>query len=55
MLCSMKMLNESVINEDAHIKKREFEAGPKSSHGYGGRFGVEHDRMDKVCIIHTLI
>lgn len=30
------------------IKKKELESGPKASHGYGGRFGVERDRMDKV-------
>lgn len=30
------------------LKKKELESGPKASHGYGGRFGVERDRMDKV-------
>ena len=24
------------------------EAGPKASYGYGGKFGVQKDRMDKV-------
>ena len=30
------------------MKKKEFEAGPKASYGYGGQFGVQKDRMDKV-------
>lgn len=30
------------------LKKKELESGPKASHGYGGQFGVERDRMDKV-------
>ena len=30
------------------VKKEEKEKGPKASYGYGGKFGVEADRMDKV-------
>lgn len=30
------------------IKKKELESGPKASYGYGGKFGTERDRMDKV-------
>lgn len=30
------------------LKQRELESMPKASHGYGGRFGVQEDRMDKV-------
>ena len=44
----MKQLREQVTNDDASLKKKQFDAGPKASHGYGGEFGVEHDRMDKV-------
>ena len=29
-------------------KEREQAAAPQASYGYGGRFGVEKDRMDKV-------
>ena len=46
----MAQLSQSVITEDASIKKQQFDAGPKASHGYGGTFGVEHDRMDKVYV-----
>ncbi len=36
-------------NEDA--KKRAYESGPKASDGYGGKFGVQADRMDKASSI----
>lgn len=33
------------------IKKKELETGPKASYGYGGKFGTEQDRMDKVTVV----
>lgn len=33
------------------IKKKELETGPKASYGYGGKFGTERDRMDKVTVV----
>lgn len=34
--------------EHQTLKEKELQTGPKASHGYGGKFGVEQDRMDKV-------
>ena len=39
--------------DDQSEKQTEYEKGPKASYGYGGKFGVEKDRMDKVPIIHN--
>lgn len=41
-------LRNKVSEEHEVIKKKELEAGPKASYGYGGKFGTERDRMDKV-------
>lgn len=46
--CSIHQLRSKVSEEHDILKKKELESGPKASHGYGGRFGVERDRMDKV-------
>lgn len=40
----MQQLREETERADAEKKQKE---GPKSSHGYGGKFGVEKDRIDK--------
>ena len=40
----MKQFREDTITADASIKQKEMEDGPKSSYGYGGKFGVEKDR-----------
>lgn len=37
-----------MFQEHQNLKEKELETGPKASHGYGGKFGVEQDRMDKV-------
>lgn len=42
---SMDQLRQDVVKSDADAKKN---AVPKASYGYGGKFGVEKDRMDKV-------
>ena len=44
----MDQLREDVRADDTSMKLKEKEAGPKASYGYGGQFGVEKDRMDKV-------
>ena len=44
----MKQLRQQVSLEDKTMKKQEYDAGPKASEGYGGKFGVMKDRMDKV-------
>lgn len=45
---SIHTLRENVSQEHQTLKEQELESGPKASHGYGGKFGVEKDRMDKV-------
>lgn len=37
-----------MFQEHQSLKEKELESGPQASHGYGGKFGVEQDRMDKV-------
>ncbi|XP_070315757.1 uncharacterized protein [Odocoileus virginianus] len=41
-------LRETVFQEHQTLREKELEMGTKASHGYGGKFGVEQDRMDKV-------
>lgn len=45
---SIHKLRENVFQEHQTLKEKELETGPRASHGYGGKFGVEQDRMDKV-------
>ncbi|KAG8438297.1 hypothetical protein GDO86_008830 [Hymenochirus boettgeri] len=45
-------LRENVSQEHQSLKEQELESGPKASHGYGGKFGVEKDRMDKSAVGH---
>lgn len=47
-LYSVADLRQKVSQEHEVVKKKELEQGPKASYGYGGKFGVEKDRMDKV-------
>uniref|UniRef100_A0A182JVX5 SH3 domain-containing protein n=1 Tax=Anopheles christyi TaxID=43041 RepID=A0A182JVX5_9DIPT len=48
----MQQLREETERADADKKRKE---GPKASHGYGGKFGVEKDRMDKSAVGHEHI
>ena len=50
ILHSMKQLRTDVQKDYTEVKKKEAEAGPKASYGYGGKFGVQQDRMDNVRI-----
>ncbi|KAM6159466.1 src substrate cortactin [Rhynchocyon petersi] len=45
-------LRENVSQEHQSLKEKELETGPRASHGYGGKFGVEQDRMDKSAVGH---
>lgn len=45
---SINELRQNVTSDHSKLKKDEFDKGPQSSYGYGGKFGVEKDRMDKV-------
>ncbi|KAH9380259.1 hypothetical protein HPB48_018197 [Haemaphysalis longicornis] len=49
-LCSIGELREQVAKDDAAYKKRVLEELPKASYGYGGKFGVQNDRMDKSAV-----
>ncbi|XP_052902610.1 hematopoietic lineage cell-specific protein isoform X2 [Anopheles moucheti] len=48
----MQQLREETERADADKKRKD---GPKASHGYGGKFGVEKDRMDKSAVGHEHI
>uniref|UniRef100_A0A5F8HKR4 Hematopoietic cell-specific Lyn substrate 1 n=1 Tax=Monodelphis domestica TaxID=13616 RepID=A0A5F8HKR4_MONDO len=52
---NIHQLRNKVSEEHDVLKKKEMEAGPKASHGYGGRFGVERDRMDKSALGHEYV
>ncbi|MBN3311485.1 SRC8 protein, partial [Atractosteus spatula] len=45
-------LRENVSVEHCKLKEQELENMPKASHGYGGKFGVQQDRMDKSAVGH---
>ena len=44
----MQGLREQVEHAHQDLKQKEYEMGPKASYGYGGKFGVEKDKKDKV-------
>ncbi|XP_023661232.1 src substrate cortactin isoform X2 [Paramormyrops kingsleyae] len=45
-------LRENVSTEHHKLKQIELETMPKASHGYGGKFGLQQDRMDKSAVGH---
>uniref|UniRef100_A0A3Q3E3Y2 Cortactin n=1 Tax=Labrus bergylta TaxID=56723 RepID=A0A3Q3E3Y2_9LABR len=45
-------LRNTVSTEHTSLKQKEQECMPKASHGYGGKFGVQQDRMDKSAVGH---
>nr|XP_061811140.1 src substrate protein p85-like [Nerophis lumbriciformis] len=45
-------LRETVSTEHTSLKQQELDNMPKASHGYGGKFGVQQDRMDKSAVGH---
>lgn len=47
----MTELREQVSKNDEEVKKQLYDSGAKPSFGYGGKFGIEQDRMDKVLVI----
>lgn len=49
---NLSQLRQEVSHDDKNVKQKQMEDGPKASYGYGGKFGVQKDRMDKV---HTYI
>ncbi|KAL1457752.1 hypothetical protein WDU94_007946 [Cyamophila willieti] len=51
----MKQLREEVAMADAHYKQKMLDEGSKASFGYGGKFGVEKDRMDQSAVGHDYV
>ncbi|XP_048013018.1 src substrate protein p85-like isoform X5 [Megalobrama amblycephala] len=52
---SIAELRQNVSREHEVVKKKEMDQGPKASYGYGGKFGVEKDRMDKGALGHGYV
>uniref|UniRef100_A0A8C5DV77 Src substrate cortactin-like n=1 Tax=Gouania willdenowi TaxID=441366 RepID=A0A8C5DV77_GOUWI len=50
---SVAELRNKVTKEHEQVKQKE--QTPKASYGYGGKFGVEKDRMDKVALSHSYV
>ena len=41
-------MGQEVAKDDKQIKAKELQEKGTGSYGYGGKFGVQKDRMDKV-------
>ena len=52
-VCSLKKLREQVQSDHNVIKKKQTEE-MNGGFGYGGKYGVEKDRMDKVKLNQSL-
>ncbi|RVE56613.1 hypothetical protein OJAV_G00223220 [Oryzias javanicus] len=50
---SVAELRNKVAAEHEQVKQKEH--APKASYGYGGKFGVEKDRMDKAAVGHDYV
>lgn len=50
----MAQLRQETEKADADVKKKEIEI-KNPGHGYGGKFGVEKDRMDKSAVGHDYV
>eukprot|EP00124_Ichthyophonus_hoferi_P005292 Ihof_evm1s732 gene=Ihof_evmTU1s732 len=48
----LQALKNDVMHHNETKVKEEYESKPTSSYGYGGKFGVQHDRMDKSALRH---
>ncbi|CAL8352520.1 unnamed protein product [Merluccius merluccius] len=49
---NIHQLRANVSTEHTSLKQKELDDMPKASHGYGGKFGVQQDRMDKSAVGH---
>lgn len=45
---SIHQLRQTVSTEHTSLKQQEMDNMPRASYGYGGKFGLQEDRMDKV-------
>lgn len=50
----MKKLREETAEADAILKQKQLEEGPKAAFGYGGKFGVQADRLVLFCGLKVL-
>lgn len=51
----MAKLRRETEEADKLKKQKQLEEGPNASFGYGGKFGVEKDRMDRSAVGHDYI
>lgn len=51
----MDKLRRETEEADALKKKKELSEGPNAAFGYGGKFGVQKDRMDQSAVGHDYI
>lgn len=51
----MQKLIKETEEADALKKKQELIDGPNASYGYGGKFGVQKDRMDLSAVGHDYV
>lgn len=52
---NIQELRTNVAKDDADLKKKILESGLQASYGYGGKFGVQADRMDKSAVGHDYV
>ncbi|KAF5300610.1 hypothetical protein FQR65_LT09142 [Abscondita terminalis] len=52
---NMEQLRKETEESDALKKKKELIEGPNSAFGYGGKFGVQEDRMDSSAVGHDYV
>lgn len=45
---SIHQLRQTVSTEHTSLRQQEMDNMPRASYGYGGKFGLQEDRMDKV-------
>lgn len=48
---SIHQLRQTVSTEHTSLKQQEMDTMPRASYGYGGKFGLQEDRMDKVRLL----
>lgn len=51
----MEKLRRETEEADAQKKKKELIEGPNPAFGYGGKFGVQKDRMDQSAVGHDYV
>ncbi|GFS74145.1 hematopoietic lineage cell-specific protein [Nephila pilipes] len=52
---NIQELRSNVVKDDAELKKQVLDDSMKPSYGYGGKFGVQADRMDKSAVGHDYV